>query len=294
MPFKDPEKRKEYHREYYRKYMNTIGKKYRIKAENKRQVKQQILKEKGAIQYKLLRVYRKYGDLGVQILLRDNFQCVECGESDFRILAIHHIIPRSKGGKDIEENLELRCLNCHERQHFMLDIDTKKDFPQEDWDVHWMEFAVDLSQYANCYSRQIGSVIVNNNILRSVGWNGPPDEIPTCETRNPNEEKVCPRKLLGCKSGERIDLCNAVHSEVRSILRCPRKYLKNGTLYLDCDVVCNSCMAIIIQSGISRIVCNTTQNTTGNVGIYYDFMTRFLNENFGLKLDSINLERRNV
>jgi len=56
--------------------------------------------------------------LRFKILKRDNFKCVKCGVSPASNpvvkLEIDHIIPWSKGGETIEENLETLCLMCNQ------------------------------------------------------------------------------------------------------------------------------------------------------------------------------------
>ncbi|VUD67460.1 CRISPR-associated endonuclease Cas9 [Thalassocella blandensis] len=45
---------------------------------------------------------------------RDNFRCMYCGEKgDVRALTRDHIIPSSRGGKDIWENVVAACKRCN-------------------------------------------------------------------------------------------------------------------------------------------------------------------------------------
>ena len=50
------------------------------------------------------------------ILHRDNYTCQVCGKKHVR-LEVHHVIPRSKGGTDDENNLITLCEDCHEAVH---------------------------------------------------------------------------------------------------------------------------------------------------------------------------------
>lgn len=50
------------------------------------------------------------------ILHRDNYTCQVCGKKHTR-LEVHHIIPRSQGGTDNENNLITLCEDCHEAVH---------------------------------------------------------------------------------------------------------------------------------------------------------------------------------
>lgn len=55
--------------------------------------------------------------LRFQVLRRDNFACVQCGASPAKNpsveLHIDHIIPWSKGGNTVYENLQTLCLKCN-------------------------------------------------------------------------------------------------------------------------------------------------------------------------------------
>lgn len=54
--------------------------------------------------------------LRFEILKRDNFQCQYCGRNpkeDNCKLHIDHIYPKSKGGRDIKDNLITACEKCN-------------------------------------------------------------------------------------------------------------------------------------------------------------------------------------
>lgn len=40
-------------------------------------------------------------------------KCVNCDNSDWRVLVIDHIIPVSKSGRNTPENIQILCANCH-------------------------------------------------------------------------------------------------------------------------------------------------------------------------------------
>lgn len=55
--------------------------------------------------------------LRFKVLLRDSFSCVSCGASPAKNpeveLHVDHILPYSKGGETIEENLRAFCSKCN-------------------------------------------------------------------------------------------------------------------------------------------------------------------------------------
>lgn len=55
--------------------------------------------------------------LKFMVLKRDNFRCVACGRSPATqvglVLEIDHVVPWSKGGETIEDNLQSLCFDCN-------------------------------------------------------------------------------------------------------------------------------------------------------------------------------------
>ena len=51
-----------------------------------------------------------------KIMKRLNISCFSCGWNEAHC-DIHHIIPRSKGGTDNNDNLTYLCPNCHRLAH---------------------------------------------------------------------------------------------------------------------------------------------------------------------------------
>lgn len=47
------------------------------------------------------------------VLIRDNFTCSYCGVQSKTGLSIDHVVPKSKGGKSVFENVVTSCLKCN-------------------------------------------------------------------------------------------------------------------------------------------------------------------------------------
>jgi len=67
----------------------------------------------------------------------------------------------------------------------------------------------------------------------------------------------CPRRLLKCPSGEQLHLCSCAHAERNAIANAALggRSVRGCTMYCWCGVPCHECSTVIINSGISRVVC---------------------------------------
>ena len=103
------------------------------------------------------------------------------------------------------------------------------------WDEYFMEFAVLTAKRSTCLRRQVGAVIVQDKHIIATGYNGAPRGIEHCGER----EGGCLREQLGVPSGEKHELCRALHA--------------GATIYVT-HQPCVICAKMIINAGIQRIV----------------------------------------
>ena len=117
-------------------------------------------------------------------------------------------------------------------------------------DLQFMRAARYVAMRSKCGSRQIGSVLVQDGSVVSEGYNGAPRGISLCQYGE------CVRKGMGCQSGERLDLCPAVHSEQNALLQAARNGIttRGATMYTYCCRPCKACMGSIINAGVKRLV----------------------------------------
>lgn len=118
------------------------------------------------------------------------------------------------------------------------------------WDEYFMEMTDLISKRSTCIRRQVGSIIVSkNNQILSTGYNGSPKGITHCDSLG------CMRQTLNVPSGERHELCRAVHAEANSIVQCAVHGVstEGATIYVNTSP-CSMCMKLIINAGIKRIV----------------------------------------
>lgn len=118
----------------------------------------------------------------------------------------------------------------------------------------YLELAETVSRRSPCLSRKVGAIVVQNDVVVSVGYNGPPRGFPHCGS-DIKSQAVCPRRAAGFLSGEGLHLCPASHGESNAILNAVRVgvSLRGASLYLNAGFPCVRCAIMIVQAGIIEV-----------------------------------------
>ena len=118
------------------------------------------------------------------------------------------------------------------------------------WDQYFMEMAELTAKRSTCLRRQVGAVIVKDKHAVATGYNGAPRGIAHCE-----EHGGCLRQQLNVPSGQRHELCRALHAEQNAIIQAAAMghAIEGGTIYIT-HQPCAICAKMIINAGIKRIV----------------------------------------
>ncbi len=113
-----------------------------------------------------------------------------------------------------------------------------------------MEMAELTAKRSTCMRRHVGAVIVKDRHAIATGYNGAPRGIMHCEERG-----GCIRQQLNVPSGQRHELCMALHAEQNAIIQAAvmGNSVEGGTIYIT-HQPCVICAKMIINAGISRIV----------------------------------------
>jgi len=119
-----------------------------------------------------------------------------------------------------------------------------------DLDSYFMKMAELVSTRSTCLRRQVGAVIVQDKHIVATGYNGAPRGIMHCDERG-----ECLRQKLGVPSGERHELCMALHAEQNAIIQAATsgQTIEGATIYIT-HQPCIICAKMIINAGIRRIV----------------------------------------
>lgn len=118
------------------------------------------------------------------------------------------------------------------------------------WDEYFMEMAELTAKRSTCLRRHVGAVIVKDRHVIATGYNGSPRGLSHCGDRG-----GCLREKLQIPSGQRHELCRAVHAEQNAIIQAATlgQSIEGGTIYIT-NQPCVVCAKMIVNAGISRIV----------------------------------------
>ena len=165
------------------------------------------------------------------------------------------------------------------------------------WNEYYFGIAEVVSRNSRCHSRKIGAILVKDRSIISTGYNGPPRGVPHCgeervkldiflrkwmfgtfEPRLQKDLNGCPRKAMGFKSGEGLDYCIAAHAEQNCIANAARMGIRtlDSTLYMNDQIPCKNCMAILINAGVKEVVVTKLE--------LYDGEGEYLAKYGGLKI----------
>ena len=95
------------------------------------------------------------------------------------------------------------------------------------WDEYFIEIAKVVASRSTCLRRRYGAVIVKDKVIVSTGYNGAPRGSLNCVDVN-----KCKRRELNIPSGERYELCEAVHAEQNAIINGSPERMKDASIYI--------------------------------------------------------------
>lgn len=116
------------------------------------------------------------------------------------------------------------------------------------WTEYFSKFAEEAATRSTCLRRQVGAVIVRDNMILSTAYNGAPSGLKHCS------ETGCLRDKLNIPSGQNHELCRGIHAEQNAIIQAA----KNGISVNGADLYCTNkpciiCTKMIINAGIKKV-----------------------------------------
>ena len=109
---------------------------------------------------------------------------------------------------------------------------------QNKYDKAYLRLAESWAKLSQCNRKQVGAIIVKDEIIISDGFNGTPAGFDNC-----------------CENDEGLTHWYVLHAEANAILKVAKSTnnCREATLYLT-HSPCRDCSKLVLQSGIKRVV----------------------------------------
>lgn len=135
--------------------------------------------------------------------------------------------------------------------YIFTDVDSK----QEKYDQAYLRMAMEWAKLSHCKRKQVGSLIVKDNMIISDGYNGTPSGYTNC-----------------CEDDDGETFWYVLHAEANAILKVSKstQSANGATLYITLSP-CKECSKLIIQAGITRVVYRLEYKDTSGI----DFLSEY-------------------
>ncbi len=131
----------------------------------------------------------------------------------------------------------------------MKKAEDRKKISRPSWDKYFLSIAKLVAERSTCLRRRVGAVIVKDKRILTTGYNGAPSGLEHCDKTG------CMREKLKIPSGQRHELCRALHAEMNAILQAAQYGISLGDSVIYCtNQPCIICAKMIINAGIKRII----------------------------------------
>jgi len=140
-----------------------------------------------------------------------------------------------------------------------------------DVDEYFLKVAAVVAERSTCCRHHVGAVAVRDKHILATGYNGAPAGFKDCL------ELGCLRNELGIPSGERHEICRAIHAEQNVVIQAALHggNLEGSTIYAT-HTPCVLCAKILTNARIKRYV---------SFGIYNDNAFNQLFKEAGIEVD---------
>ncbi len=135
----------------------------------------------------------------------------------------------------------------HQKEESLLSVPPQHP-SRPSWDEYFFQIARQVATRSTCLRRQVGAVLVKEKRILATGYNGAPRGIRHCI------DVGCLREQLGVPSGERHELCRALHAEQNAIAQAALHGVKIEGASIYCThQPCSLCAKMIINAGIVAV-----------------------------------------
>ena len=124
-----------------------------------------------------------------------------------------------------------------------------KEFTRPDFDEYCLKIASVVAERSTCRRHHIGAVAVRDKHILTTGYSGAPTGQKDCL------ELGCLRDEMNIPSGERHEICRAIHAEQNVIIQAALHgvSLEGSTIYCT-HTPCVLCSKMLVNAKIKRFV----------------------------------------
>ncbi|MBN2061067.1 MAG: cytidine/deoxycytidylate deaminase family protein [Deltaproteobacteria bacterium] len=116
------------------------------------------------------------------------------------------------------------------------------------WPEYFMGITRLVAKRSTCLRRHVGAILIKDKRILATGYNGAPAGMKHCE------DIGCLREKSSIPSGERHELCRALHAEQNAIIQAAYHGIPiNGSILYCTNKPCVICTKMIINAGIIKI-----------------------------------------
>jgi len=118
-----------------------------------------------------------------------------------------------------------------------------------DWDTYFLKIAAVVAERSTCLRHHMGAIAVKDKHILTTGYNGAAAGLKDCL------ELGCLRNEQGIPSGERQEICRAIHAEQNVIIQAALHgvSLEGCTIYCT-HTPCVLCAKMLVNARIKRFV----------------------------------------
>jgi len=118
-----------------------------------------------------------------------------------------------------------------------------------DTDEYFLKIASVVGERSTCRRHHMGALAVRDKHILATGYNGAPAGLPDCLKLG------CLRDELGIPSGERHEICRAIHAEQNVIIQASLHgvSIEGATIYCT-HTPCRLCAKMLVNAKIKRFV----------------------------------------
>lgn len=124
-----------------------------------------------------------------------------------------------------------------------------KSSKRPDWDEYFLKMAYLVAERSTCLRHHVGAVIVRDRRILTTGYNGAVSGVKDCL------ELGCLRDEKGIPSGERHEICRAVHAEQNAIIQAGLHGINiSGSAMYCTHSPCILCAKMIVNAKIIKFI----------------------------------------